>query len=121
MSPKNVDIKEAIQLFFKNYTNFNGRSTRSEFWWVMLACFILGFVFGLLGAVSSIFTVLMVIVELAIIVPNLALEIRRMHDIGKSGWYILVALGPLVGGLIVLYWFAQPSDPNPNQYGDPAV
>ncbi|HRR75866.1 MAG TPA: DUF805 domain-containing protein [Ruminococcus sp.] len=121
MSPKNVDIKEAVQLFFKNYTNFNGRSTRSEFWWVMLASFIVGFVLGILSALTPIFTVIAVIFCIAIIVPSIAVEIRRLHDTGKSGWFILICLVPMVGSLILLYFLAQPSDPNSNQYGDPAV
>lgn len=121
MSPKNVDIKEAIQLFFKNYTNFNGRSTRSEFWWVMLASFVVGFVLGILSAITPIFTVIAGLFSLAILVPSIAIEIRRLHDIGKSGYYILICLIPLVGSLILLYFLAQPSEPGSNQYGDPAV
>ena len=121
MSPKNVDIKEAVQLFFKNYTNFNGRSTRSEFWWVVLANVIVCAVLCVLMAISSVFIALYAIYALAIIVPNIAVTIRRLHDIGKSGWYYFVCLIPFVGGLVLLYFLAQPSDPNSNQYGDPAV
>ena len=52
---------------------------------------------------------------------DIALMIRRLHDIGKSGWYYFICLVPVVGCIILIYFVAQPSDPNPNQYGDPAV
>jgi uncharacterized membrane protein YhaH (DUF805 family) len=112
MSPKNVDIKEAVQLFFKNYTKFDGRSTRSEFWWAFLAYYIASIVIGGIAGATGLL-ILTSLYSLATIIPMIALEIRRMHVIGKCGWYILI---PIYN----LYLFAQPSDPNPNQYGEPA-
>lgn len=113
MSPKNVDIKEAIQLFFKNYVNFNGRSTRSEYWWAFLAYYVVYLVLNGIGMATGL-AFLALLFSLATFIPFIAVGIRRMHDIGKSGWFLLI---PFYN----LYLLAQPSDPNPNQYGDPAV
>lgn len=127
MSPKNVKIKEAVHLFFRNYAKFDGRSTRSEFWWVFLVGVIILSVFGMLASIFPlILTVLLplviilyIIFSLAVLVPSIAIMIRRLHDTGKSGYYILLCLTP-VTILIVLYFLAQPGDPRPNQYGEPA-
>lgn len=113
MSPKNVTFAEAIPLFFKNYVNFNGRSTRSEFWYAFLAYFIGSFPISVIAGITGV-VLLTSLYSLALFLPLLSAEIRRMHDIGKSGWFVLI---PFYN----LYLLAQPSDPNPNQYGDPAV
>ena len=79
----NVDFVTAIKMYLANYANFHGRSTRAEFWWAMLFVFIVGCVAKFLGQwVSG-------IVTLALIIPNLAILVRRFHDIGKSGWWVL--------------------------------
>ena len=113
---------EADKKFFRNYANFNGRSTRADYWWVVLASFlcgfVIGFVFGLMGesgvklatTVSSLFS-------LAILVPSLAITVRRLHDINKSGWWILISLVPLVGGIILLVFMLMDSVNEGNQYG----
>lgn len=115
MSPKKVSFGEAIALFFKNYFNFNGRSTRSEYWWIVLFIFLVNLVLGFLGGImginddrgnnvfSSLFT-------LACFVPNLSLTVRRLHDIGKSWLYFLFVLIPLAGPIILIVWMATRSD-----------
>ena len=127
MSPQYVNIVDAVKLFFSNYVNFKGRSTRSEYWWVILASFILGFVLGIFGGImtaakggepSTLFTVLFWLVEIALLVPSLSLCIRRLHDVGKTGWLLLLALVP-IANLYLLYLYCQPSD-GPNQWGDSA-
>lgn len=77
----NVDFLTAVKLFFANYVNFNGRSTRAEFWWVQLFCFIVALVLRFIPYVSGIWS-------LAIILPTLAITTRRLHDIGRSGWWL---------------------------------
>ena len=80
-SPKYVDFGEAISLFFKNYVNFSGRSTRSEYWYTVLFMFIIGFVIGLMGEKMS---MLRNLFSLATFIPSLAICFRRFHDAGKN-------------------------------------
>ncbi|WP_121630778.1 DUF805 domain-containing protein [Tropicibacter alexandrii] len=113
---REVGIGEAVTLFFTNYVNFSGRSNRGEYWWAFLAIFLisLGLSFldmalgiGLLGGLFS----------LATLLPGLAIGARRLHDIDKSGWWLLIGLIPLVGFLVLIYFFVQPPNPGPNRFG----
>ena len=91
-----VSFVEAIQLFFKNYTNFAGRASRSEYWWIVLLNILVS---AVVGAISPTLAGLWGLVTL---IPSLALCVRRLHDVGKSGWFLLIGLIPLVGGIILL-------------------
>lgn len=99
-----------------NYCNFNGRSSRSEFWWYALFTFILGAIVGLIFSDTTA-QVVNGIINLALLLPGLGLAVRRMHDIGKSGWWVLINLIPVVGWIIYIVWAAKDSDPTPNQFG----
>lgn len=98
----------------KNYVNFQGRATRPEFWYFFLFNFVVSFILGLLGRVG---TTLSSVWSLAILLPQLGLGVRRLHDIGKSGWLMLLSLIPIVGWIILIVWWAKEGDPNENQYG----
>ena len=101
----------------KKYADFSGRARRSEYWWFVLAEIIaLSILYGL-TRVSSIFLILYFIVALALIIPGLAVTVRRLHDTGKSGWFILLGLIPFVGGIIILIFTVQEGTPGDNQYG----
>lgn len=97
-SDMNVDFITAIKIYFANYANFKGRSTRAEYWWAML------FVF-LVSLVVSIFKCqwLNMVITLALLLPNLAVLTRRFHDIGKSGWWVvgLYAVGLIGSGCLI--------------------
>lgn len=108
-SPKRVSFGEAIQLFFKNYVNFTGRSTRSEYWWAFLFNFLVSLFTCWIPIVGQ-------IVAAALIVPSLALSIRRLHDTGKSWVYILMGLIPLAGVIILIVQYCKDSDID-NQWG----
>ena len=101
---------EAIKTCFSKYVDFSGRATRAEFWWFMLFSFIVMFVVGFFGKVLG------AIVSLAFLLPTLAVDVRRLHDVGRSGWWILIAFVPIIGFLLLLYWAVKPSD-GPNQWG----
>lgn len=128
MSPQKCNILESVSLFFKNYANFKGRSTRSEYWWLMLAASIFS---GVMGALYGVMTaavgianmkwavILLSVIVFGLIVPSLSLSVRRMHDIGKSGKWILISAVPVVGIFIFLYLTIKESD-GQNEYGDSA-
>lgn len=102
----------------KNYCNFDGRSSRSEFWWFYLFTVIVGFVVGMVFSFSQ--TVEMIVsgvVNLALLLPNLGLAVRRLHDTDRSGWWVLIGLIPLIGWILLIIWFVQDSQHHPNQYG----
>lgn len=93
----NVDFSTAIKLFFANYANFKGRSTRAEYWWAMLFVFLVSMVISFVG--SNILTGL---VGLAFLLPELAILTRRFHDTGRSGWWIVgLCLVSVIGVAIV--------------------
>lgn len=97
-SSESVGILEALKLFFRRYADFKGRSRRSEYWWATLGISIIGAVISeVLGDISWIWS-------LAILVPTLSLSVRRLHDIGRSGWWYLIHLVPLAGPIIFLIW-----------------
>lgn len=105
-----MTFTESIQTCFKKYANFSGRASRSEYWWwalFVLLITIAGQVIGdIPGAIASLVT----------LVPYLAVTSRRLHDIGKSGWWQLVVLIPLIGWAVLIYWCVQGSK-EPNTYG----
>ena len=131
-----MGMMEAIQSFFARYTDFQGRSRRSEYWWVILAIWLAAIVAGVLlsvlgglagGSLNPIGYLLSGIfglAYLAIIIPAIALMVRRFHDLNQTGWlalvFILLSVIPLVGLLVSigwLIWFAMPGTVGPNKYG----
>ncbi|SRR6056297_750240 len=117
---RKVGMVEAFKLFFTNYLNFEGRSNRGEYWWAFLAIIIvslvLGVIDGMLTAGGGI-PILGTIFSLATLVPGIALGVRRLHDIDKSGWLMLLAFIPVIGFLVLIYFFVQPPTPGPNRFG----
>ncbi len=115
-----MGFSEAIQSGFRNYVGFSGRAARSEYWyWVLFAVlvgavvkiidFAMGFHAGL-GVFSA-------IAGLALILPDLAVGVRRLHDRDKSGWFLLLCLIPLIGAIILLVWFCQRGTAGTNRFG----
>lgn len=93
----------------KKYTQFTGRADKAEFWYFIAINFIISFVLSFVGGIIG-FTLLGFLFSLAILLPSLAVGVRRMHDVGKSGWYFLI---PFYN----LYLAIMDSEPVPNQYG----
>lgn len=100
----------------KHYVDFNGRAPRAEFWYFVLFNFIIALVVSGVGYAIG-FDKLGSLYSLLVLLPALAVSVRRLQDIGKSGWFILVGLIPLVGVLILIYFYVQDSQPGENQYG----
>ncbi|WP_171957981.1 DUF805 domain-containing protein [Stenotrophomonas maltophilia] len=109
------------------YTQFSGRASRSEFWWFQLFVVIalipsnvLGFIAGYTSSstLALISTSVGALVWLAIIVPMIAVTVRRLHDTDRSGWWYLLMLVPIVG-LVVLVFMLLPSTPGGNRFGAP--
>jgi uncharacterized membrane protein YhaH (DUF805 family) len=109
---------EAVQICLSKYTDFSGRASRSEYWYYVLGTFILGIILMTLSGIMSLFYYVCIIAMILLISPSLAAATRRMHDIGKSGWFLLICLIPIVG-FAVFYFLAQPSQPEANEYGPP--
>ncbi len=114
------------KVMLKNYANFSGRARRAEYWYFVLGNFILIMPFYVIamigvatdmGAISTLGMIVYVIVALATIVPSLAVAVRRLHDINKSGWLYFIALIPLIGAIILLVWFFTEGDKFTNNYG----
>ncbi len=115
---------DAYKRFWNNYTNFSGRSTRSDYWYVLLINIIIGAVLGFLGGllnISSITLVLVSIYSLVALVPSIALFVRRLHDINKSGFWAFITFVPLVGEIILLVFLLTPSVDVNNKYGERAM
>ena len=102
------DFSHAIKVAFQNYANFQGRSTRAEYWWWTLFVYLAGFL--CLGGDKVLYDgtpVLGGVFLLVTLVPSLAIIIRRFHDVGRSGWCLLLPL-TIIGVIPYLYWLCQP-------------
>ena len=104
----------------KNYANFKGRARRKEYWFFVLCQFLLIFIAAIIDSILFDNPALFYsITALGLFIPSLAVAVRRMHDIGKSGWLLLLSLIPLIG-LIVIFWLASETKQENNQWGQPA-
>lgn len=110
-----MQFHQAIHTCFIKYANFNGRASRSEYWWFFLFVVLVNLVASTFieqqGAITGIIT-------LALFLPNLAVQVRRLHDINRSGWWILIIAVPLIGAIIMIYWTIKTGSPTTNQYGE---
>jgi len=101
----------------KKYAVFSGRARRKEYWMFVLfnviISVVLSFVEGLVGSAG----VIGILYSLAVLVPGLAVSVRRLHDTGRSGWWVLINLIPLVGLIVFIVFAAQDSQAGENQYG----
>lgn len=100
----------------KNYVGFSGRARRKEYWMFFLFNIIVSFVLaGIDMALGMQF--LYSIYSLAVLLPSIAVAIRRMHDTGRTGWWILINFIPLIGFIIFIIFACQDSEPGSNDYG----
>lgn len=112
-------IKAYIK-YWTNIFNFKGRSTRSDYWYVVLANFIIGIIFGIIAGFVPTLEILSTIYSVVSFIPGLALIVRRYHDINKSGWNYLWVFVPLAGFIIVIIHLVTASVNENNKYGERA-
>jgi uncharacterized membrane protein YhaH (DUF805 family) len=117
-----IDLNWYLEVL-KKYTVFSGRAGRPEYWYFVLfniiVSIVLGILDGIFGTVNGDARIGLLggIYSLAVLCPSIAVGIRRLHDTNRSGWWLLIALIPIVGAIILIVYLAQQSDSGANQYG----
>ena len=119
-----MNFSQAVSSFFTRWKDFNGRSSRSEYWWATLfvaltSIFtnILTLFLGLSGSIVAIIVLLLIVIfSLFLTIASLALVVRRLHDTNKSGWWYLIIF-TIIGVLPLLYWYCKKGDEGENRFG----
>ena len=101
----------------KKYAVFNGRARRKEYWMFILFYVIIAFVLAIIDSVIGTGFLLYGLYALAMLIPNIAVAVRRLHDTGRSGWFLLIGFIPLIGAIVLIVLFCMDSQPGDNQYG----
>jgi uncharacterized membrane protein YhaH (DUF805 family) len=104
-----MNFGQAISTCLSKYANFNGRASRPEFWWFFLFQILVTIAAGMIGDVVS------GLAGLALLLPSIAVATRRLHDVGRSGWWQLLSLTG-IGFLVLIYWWVQPTAEGANEY-----
>ena len=128
-----MNMQTAVQTVLRKYAVFSGRASRSEFWWWVLALCLVSMALSLIeGAIfapmlgyervspaagqplGSLFSIV-------VFLPALAVTVRRLHDTDHSGWWVLLGFIPIIGTLVLLWWYIQPGTEGDNRFGPPEV
>ena len=125
-----MNFQSAIKSVLSKYATFSGRASRGEYWWWVLALVLLNIALQIVdGAVVTPLlgfeafdddagNPLGMLGALLLLLPNLAVSVRRLHDTDKSGWWILLGIIPVVGTLVLLFFFVQSGNDGENRFGD---
>jgi Predicted membrane protein len=100
----------------RKYAVFEGRARRKEFWIFALANFVIGILLSIIGTITSTGDSLRDLYNLAVLIPNLAVGVRRLHDTGRSGWWLLLVLVPIIGAIVLIVFWCTDSEGD-NRYG----
>jgi len=111
-----MDFVTAVKTCLSKYFDFSGRAIRSEYWFFYLFQIIAMVVASVIDGVLT-GGLLYLISSFGLFIPGLAAGIRRLHDLNKSGWWLLIALVPLVGILVLIFWFAGRGTEGENRFG----
>ena len=119
-----MNFSQAVSSFFTRWKDFNGRSSRSEYWWatffvILTSIFtnILTLFLGLSPSIVAIIVLLLIVIfSLFLTIASLALVVRRLHDTNKSGWWYLIIF-TIIGVLPLLYWYCKKGDEGENRFG----
>ena len=108
----------------KKYATFSGRAPRKEFWMFTLIYLIIAFVAGIIDAAvfgstpdGDTIGIVGAIVALAHLIPSIAVSVRRLHDIGRTGWWVLIAFIPIIGMIVLIVFFCFGSEEGENRFG----
>ena len=124
-----MNMQTAVTTVLGKYATFSGRATRSEYWWWVLALILLMLVLGVIdGALLAPVMgferfspeagqPISMLASLALLIPSLAVSVRRLHDIDRSGWWYLLSLIPVIGTLVLIYWYVQPGTAGETRFG----
>ena len=118
-----MDFMTAVRTCLSKYVDFSGRARRSEFWYFFLFSVLVQVVTGILdGIIGTDFDdssggLISTVASLALFLPSIAVSARRLHDIGKSGWWQLLAIIPIIGWIIVIIWYCTDTSRGDNEHG----
>jgi len=119
-----MNFSEAVRSALNQYAKFEGRARRAEYWYfalltsvVSILCQVITMVGRDPSAISLLLMIVAAVVSLALVLPSLAVTVRRLHDTGRSGWFLLIAFIPLVGGILLLVWMCSRGTNGPNRFG----
>jgi uncharacterized membrane protein YhaH (DUF805 family) len=118
-----MSFQDAVKICLtQKYADFTGRARRSEYWWFFLFNVLVGAVASVIDSIlgtryGSGTGLVQALVQLALLIPGIAVGVRRLHDTGRSGWWLLIGLVPIVGWIVLLVFFLQDSQAE-NQYGE---
>jgi uncharacterized membrane protein YhaH (DUF805 family) len=107
----------------KKYAVFNGRARRKEYWYFFLFNILISIVLGVIDGMTGSFSpesgmgLLSGIYMLAVLIPGIAVAVRRLHDTSRTGWWLLISLIPLIGAIVLIVFLVSDSKPEENQYG----
>ena len=108
---------QAVSSAFRNYVNFEGRAARSEYWYWVLFIVIVEVAFLIVISILPLLGLLYLVFALGVLLPSIAVTVRRLHDIDKSGWWILISFIPLIGAIILIIWECTKGTLGPNRFG----
>jgi uncharacterized membrane protein YhaH (DUF805 family) len=101
----------------KKYADFGGRARRTEYWMFVLFNVIVSFVLAGVDMLIGGFGILSGLYGLAVLIPSLAVSVRRLHDTGRTGWWLLIGFVPVIGVIVLLVFAVLDSEPGSNDYG----
>ena len=111
-----MNIITATKLAFSKAFDYNSRASRSEYWWYQVSYFIAIIIAEVVGYAIGLYDLLYFVAEVALLVPAISLAVRRLHDIGMSGWWNLIAI-TIIGLIPLLIWYATPGHVGNNKFG----
>ena len=117
-----MDFGTSIKTCLGKYVTFQGRASRSEFWYFALFTALVNVVLSMVaGVLGNLGGVLAGLVMLGLFLPGLAVLVRRLHDVDRSGWWYFLLLVPLVGFIVLLIWFCKKGTEGANRFGEPVL
>ena len=119
-----MQFQDAVKKCLSNYVTFSGRAARSEFWWFALFVFLGNLAFGIVDMLifgrtveGDQISVLGALFSLGMLLPSIAAGVRRLHDRDMVGWWYLIVLIPILGALVLLFFFVQKGTDGTNRFG----